>query len=335
VSADLTLSDLVTVFLQRHSVVRSERTVQTLRERLARPRAAYGDLRLRDLERMAGDLADFSSTLPAGYRYAVMSALRQCLGAGVRWGYLSSNPAAAAGPNPMPQPRAIRVFSAAELDAISAELSDRDGALVRFAAATGLRPSEWASLERRDLDRRGRIATVRGTKTAGSRRDVPLSARALDALALVRRSSERRSCSLRRRAAGSTSTTSAAGRGGIRARREVARSRMDRGMERAGFEPATSGLQSRIGGYTRGPEFPWIVPICRGFSLRKSLGSLRFYAFPRRSRTVTGPSRCRPWPELSVSHVHGQPQGTEEASQRPPACDPELGSQDPPPVSLD
>lgn len=40
----------------------------------------------------------------------------------------------------------------------------------------------WASLERRDVDRRTRVVTVRGTKTAKSRREVPLSARALAAL---------------------------------------------------------------------------------------------------------------------------------------------------------
>ena len=51
-----------------------------------------------------------------------------------------------------------------------------------FAAATGLRPAEWARLERRDVDRLKRILTVRGTKTDGSRRDVPLSRRALVAL---------------------------------------------------------------------------------------------------------------------------------------------------------
>jgi integrase len=61
-----------------------------------------------------------------------------------------------------------------------------------FAAATGLRPEEWAALERRDVDRRARVLNVLRTvsdgevvelgKTSGARRQAPLSLRALDAL---------------------------------------------------------------------------------------------------------------------------------------------------------
>jgi integrase len=64
--------------------------------------------------------------------------------------------------------------------------------LPAFAAATGLRPEEWQALERRDVDRSGRIVNVQRTvssgevvelgKTGRSRRQVPLSRRALDAL---------------------------------------------------------------------------------------------------------------------------------------------------------
>src|SRR5215213_2180952 len=61
-----------------------------------------------------------------------------------------------------------------------------------FAAATGLRPEEWGALERKDVDRRGRVLNVLRTisggevvelgKTSGARRQVPLSRRALSAL---------------------------------------------------------------------------------------------------------------------------------------------------------
>lgn len=179
---DVTLSEFVERFLDRHAAVRSARTVRTLRERLRRPVKAYGDVPLGDLERMSGDLADFAAKLPAGYRYSVMGALRQSLAAGVRWGYLSSNPAALTGPNPMPPARTVRVYTLAELDALDEELGETWGPVVPFAAATGLRPAEWARLERRDVDRKRRTVTVRGTKTAASRREVPLSARALAAL---------------------------------------------------------------------------------------------------------------------------------------------------------
>ena len=60
-----------------------------------------------------------------------------------------------------------------------------------FAAATGLRPEEWLALERRDVDRSERL-NVRRTvpsgevvdlgKTTRSRRQVPLSRRAIEAL---------------------------------------------------------------------------------------------------------------------------------------------------------
>jgi integrase len=64
--------------------------------------------------------------------------------------------------------------------------------LPAFVAATGLRPEEWQALERRDVDRAGGVLSVRRTvssgevvelaKTTRSRRQVPLSPRALDAL---------------------------------------------------------------------------------------------------------------------------------------------------------
>jgi integrase len=78
------------------------------------------------------------------------------------------------------------------LDAIACELGPAFGPLVTFAAETGLRTNEWRALERRDVDKAGRAVTVQrcyaeGTltrypKTARSRRRVPLTARALDAL---------------------------------------------------------------------------------------------------------------------------------------------------------
>jgi integrase len=100
-----------------------------------------------------------------------------------RWyGYMARNPAKLAGPSPMPKPRETRVFTAAELAAIVAELGPVEAAAVTFAAATGLRPAEWASIERRDVDRTRRTLLVRGTKTLRSRREVPLTRTALDAL---------------------------------------------------------------------------------------------------------------------------------------------------------
>jgi integrase len=134
---------------------------------------------------MTDDLAQVMVGLPERYRHPVMLAFRQTVEAGVRYGYLASNPVKAVGPNPTPPPRPVRVFTRQELNAIAEELAARGAAAVRFAAATGLHPAEWSQLERRDLDRMGRIVSVRGTKTLRSRREVPLTttaAAALDAL---------------------------------------------------------------------------------------------------------------------------------------------------------
>ena len=106
---------------------------------------------------MSGDLAAWQTTLPERSRYAIMSALRQALGAAERWGYIDRNPAKLAGRNPQPPPRTVRAYTVEELDAIGAELPAAYRTLPLFAAATGLRPEEWQTLERRDVDRRGRL----------------------------------------------------------------------------------------------------------------------------------------------------------------------------------
>lgn len=130
--------------------------------------------------------------LPERSRYGVTQALRQTLEAAVRWGYIGGNPAKLAGRNPQPPPRPVRAYSIAEIDAIAAELSPIYRPLPAFAAVTGLRPEEWQALERRDIDREGGIVNISRTvssgevvdigKTARSRRQVPLSGRAFDAL---------------------------------------------------------------------------------------------------------------------------------------------------------
>jgi integrase len=190
--ADLTLSEFVDLYLERHAVIRRPRTISTLRERLRYATKAYGDVPLHELERMSADLADWQGTLPVGTRYGIMQAVRQMFAAAVQWDYMGRNPAKLAGRNPQPPPRPVRAYTLAELDALAAELSKPYRPLPAFAAATGLRPEEWAALERRDIDRRAGIVNVRRTvsdgelvelgKTSKSRRQVPLTPRALAAL---------------------------------------------------------------------------------------------------------------------------------------------------------
>ncbi len=189
---ELTLAELVDLYLDRHTASVRARTIMELRKRLRYAVTAFGDVPLRDLERMSGEIAGWRAKLPERSRYGVTQALRQTLEAAVRWGHMTRNPAKLAGRNPQPPPRPVRVFTADELGAVSAELQPAYGPLPAFAAATGLRPEEWGALERRDVDRRARVLTVRRTissgevvelgKTTRSRRQVPLSARALAAL---------------------------------------------------------------------------------------------------------------------------------------------------------
>jgi len=182
---DLTYSGLVEVFLERHAIVAKPRTITELRWRLKQSEEKFGTIPLAELEGMADEIAGWAVTLGERVRYPLMAAMRQALEAGIRYGYLTRNPAKLAGPNPMPSPREIRVYAPDELKAIVEELAPLEAAAVKFAAATGLRPAEWAAIERRDVDKARRVVLVRGTKTHKSRREVPLTTAALAALAEV------------------------------------------------------------------------------------------------------------------------------------------------------
>jgi len=91
-----------------------------------------------------------------------------------------------------PRSEELLPFAPTEIDALEVELGPVFGPLVTFAAETGLRTNEWIALERRDIDRSGPAVLLQRRyadgvltpypKTVGSRRRVPLSARALDAL---------------------------------------------------------------------------------------------------------------------------------------------------------
>jgi integrase len=189
---DVTFGALVDVYLERHSAQVRPRTIATLSERLAHAVRAFGAVPLRELAGMVDELSAWQAAQPAGIRYGRSAALRQCLEAGVRWGYLPRNPAKLAGRNRQPAPRPIRVFTPAELRALSLELSAGYRPVPSFCAATGLRPEEWMALERRDVDRGGGVLNVRRTvscgevvelgKTSRSLRQVPLSPGALAAL---------------------------------------------------------------------------------------------------------------------------------------------------------
>lgn len=228
---DITFAAHVERYLTVHAAIVQPATIRTLRERLGayeegrqpRPRLpkkgektapparkyktaieAFGKLTLADLEMMSSEIADWQATLPAGYRHAIVRALRQVLSAAVRWKLIRENPARDAGANPAPPREEVAFFaSLADVDRLAVELGRNHGPvkhrreavygpIVVFGVETGLRPSELFALERRDIDRPAKVVRIRRTlvdgelkeygKTEGSRRDVPLTARAIAAL---------------------------------------------------------------------------------------------------------------------------------------------------------
>jgi integrase len=99
--------------------------------------------------------------------YGIMQTLRHCLEAGVRWGDMDRNPAKRAGPNPPPPTRGVQTFTLEEIGKVAIELGRVYGPMIRFAAATGMRPEEWAALERQDVDRAAGVAHVARTHVEG------------------------------------------------------------------------------------------------------------------------------------------------------------------------
>jgi integrase len=191
-SNEISFDSFCDVFLERHGATIAKRSAETLEERLVPSRAVFGSWTLAELEGAAEDVAAWRATLSDTSRYRLTSALRQTLAAAVRWRYIVRNPAVDAGRNPQPRAEELLPFTREEIDALSEELGPVYGPLVVVAAETGLRTNEWAALERRDVDKAGKgIAVQRRVsdgvvtpypKTARSRRRVPLTERALQAL---------------------------------------------------------------------------------------------------------------------------------------------------------
>ena len=193
-SPDIRFEAFVVEYLNRWGADVSERTVSTLTEWLAPARERFGAWKLAELEGAADDVARWRANLPTDHaRYKNTRALRQVLEAAKRWRYITRNPAVEAGPNPQPRGEEVWPFARDEITAIVAEIAPRDAAIVIFAAETGLRTNEWTALERRDIDRLNPAVGVArrfadGTLTPypkTSRRRVPLTPRAVEALELV------------------------------------------------------------------------------------------------------------------------------------------------------
>jgi integrase len=188
-----TLSEFVDVYLAQHEG--EPETTEKLRWLLAKAVRDFGERRLSELRSPA--IAAWRMTIPAGHRFEATQALRQVLARAVTWGLLDVNRAKLGVENPQRRYTEKRPFDSwDELYALSDRLGPRQGPMVLFAAATGLRPGEWLALEHRDVDREAQVVYVRRTfrngrlktpKTKASVRAVPLQAIALGALDELRR----------------------------------------------------------------------------------------------------------------------------------------------------
>jgi integrase len=182
------LRELVDVYLAQHAG--EPETVEKLRWLLAKAVNSFGYRRISQLR--PAEIAAWRMTIPAGHRFEATQALRQVLARAVSWRLIDVNPAKQGVDNPQRRRTEKRPFESwAELEALATELGPRYGALVLFAAATGLRPGEWIALEHRDIDRDARVLYVRRAyrngrvkvpKTEASIRAVPLQTVALAAL---------------------------------------------------------------------------------------------------------------------------------------------------------
>jgi integrase len=192
----ITFGDLADRYVEAHAADCEPITSRNLRSRLARPRRAFGDASLVDLERRVPEIAAFRSSLPEKSAYAIMQAFSQVLEGAVGWGLVATNPVRRAGKTRQPRRAEVVPFTRAEVDAIAAELGPH-GPMIVFAAETGMRPSEWLALEWDDVNRDSGEARIERTysvgrlkpygKTTRSRRVAPLSTRALAALDQVPR----------------------------------------------------------------------------------------------------------------------------------------------------
>ena len=93
-------------------------------------RGVPGAVRRLDAARARGrrrDVAAWRAGLSDTSRYRLTSAMRQALGAAVRWRYIGRNPAVDAGKNPQPRREEFCPFTRDEIDALEVELGPTTG----------------------------------------------------------------------------------------------------------------------------------------------------------------------------------------------------------------
>ena len=287
---DLTLAELVELYLERHAAAVRPRTIATLRERL---RHARGRVRRRAAARARADGARdrrlAAPRCPSASRYGD----RAGAAAGARrrraLGLHGRNPAKLAGTNPQ-----AAAASRARLHARRARRDRRrarrppTGRCRRSPPRPGCGPRSGRRSSAATSTARAGVLNVRRTvssgevvelgKTTRQRRQVPLSRGRSTRSTRCRRGSTRRCCSRRRAAGCSTSTTSAAASGRRRSRRPASAS------------PRASTTCARRSPRTRSPPASTVFELARimGTSDRDDRAPLRHAA--RRRRRAGSPA---------------------------------------------
>jgi integrase len=172
------LRQFVDRYTARYQAIRAPATTRSLRYRLVRPLAEFGDVPLAELR--TAEIAAWEASLPPRFRHDVVRALSMVCRAAVEWGQLERSPVV--GPNPAPAVIEREILTPAEVEALADEMQPIYGAAAIVGAWCYLRPSELLGLERRDVDLDAGLLHVRGTKTARSQRSVPVPTRARQVL---------------------------------------------------------------------------------------------------------------------------------------------------------
>ena len=159
---EITFDAFCELFLERHGADR-RRADEARRSRSGSPRPASASARwtLRELEGAAGDIAAWRAGLTDTSRYRLTAALRQALGAAVRWRYIAREPRRRGGPQPAAARRgAAAVHARARSTRSPSSSAPSTGRSSSSPPRRGCARTSGSALERRDVDRAGRAVTV-------------------------------------------------------------------------------------------------------------------------------------------------------------------------------
>lgn len=185
---ETTLKRLIAAYMEQYQGAPASR--DWLTHYLSKATEVFGDEPIGELDALR--IGRWRAGLPETTRHGAHRALRQVLGAAVRWRWIERN-AAADVPNSLHARAEFHPFESwDEVEAVAAELGPF-GPLAVFCVGTGVRPEEAFGADWTDVDLATGVMTVRRAfakgrlkpypKTARSRRRVPLRSKVGTALA--------------------------------------------------------------------------------------------------------------------------------------------------------